>query len=429
MQQHLSLRPQQGGRPSRLRFGAALSLLGLVALVVASTAGACSSEPCVGGYLKEDGTCEGKCDPSLCIQDNTCVGNRCVLECAAHGECLEDGSQACAPAVEDDTGRAIMICKPHEQPTGFGSPCPFGPECKSFGKCNGTGAACNLNAYTPCNGQPCNGGTCPDGSACAVQPCSQADCVAPLACITSGEGDADAYCTKHDCQSDTDCASGYYCGVTHDPHELCGSMNPTKGNSGFCGETTEECIPESALGNGNTLFEGQFCILRKTCLKRDECAPCSTDLDCSLELGQRCAAMPGESQKRCARPCKTSDDCERAYECVPDASAPGGGGVCVHRFGACTGAGQFCEPCLNDTECGSLTGSMACLLRADGNGGCVDAKAELVSCTKDDDCPVAPSGKHAYCDLKAGKCTALPCALYEIDPGTMMPYCAKLGCW
>jgi hypothetical protein len=143
--------------------------------------------------------------------------------------------------------------------------------------------------------------------------------------------------------------------------------------------------------------------------------------------------MPGESQKRCARPCKTSDDCERAYECVPDdASAPANGGVCIHRFGACTGAGKFCEPCLNDTECGSLTGSMACVIRADGNGGCVDAKADLVTCTKDDDCPVAPSGKHAYCNIDntgAGKCSVLPCVLYEINPQTMMPYCTKFGCW
>src|SRR5262249_166069 len=49
---------------------------------------------------------------------------------------------------------------------------------------------------------------------CSVAPqCTDAECK-PMTCLTAGPGDADAYCTKHDCKSDADCPGGYTCGIT-----------------------------------------------------------------------------------------------------------------------------------------------------------------------------------------------------------------------
>ena len=52
----------------------------LAAIVGASLGGfaACSSEECVGGVLV-DGICQGKCEPDLCKDQNTCVDNQCKL--------------------------------------------------------------------------------------------------------------------------------------------------------------------------------------------------------------------------------------------------------------------------------------------------------------------------------------------------------------
>jgi len=394
--------------PNALRFVSALSLL---AFMILGGVGACESEApafCLGGYVTKDHQCEGLCDPEKCLPGNICVENRCVLECDAHSDCLDDGTQNCAPAKEDGTSRDTMTCQPNGKTWGVGYKCPFGDECGNYHSCSTTGEHCDpaqcggaadsckldeVACYARAN---CNIGKCPDGTPCTVFSCSPQECVANLTCITKGDADADAYCSKNDCQSDADCAGGYYCGVTRDPRELCNSM-PQKGNNNICGRVSinTPCIATSDLGNGNTLFEGQDCVLRKTCLKRNECAPCETDLDCSQGIANHCITMPMEAQKRCAKSCAMDEDCGRDFACQAVGDA---GTVCVHRFGACEGSGKFCEPCLDDTDCGPLTGTSVCFTHNDGQRGCGDISYPD-TCMSDADCPTSPSGKHAYCVL------------------------------
>ena len=328
-----------------------------------------------------------------------------MLVCDAHADCAEDGSQDCKPAVEDGTDAAIFACQSNGKSVGIGIECPFETECDGLYSCKTTGESCNP---TQCGGAAdackldtdacyakanCNSGKCPDGSACTVFSCSPQDCVADLVCITKGEGDAEAYCTKRDCVADTDCPGGYYCGAKRDPREICDSK-PQKGNSNICGNVSinTPCIDPSELNE--TLFEGPACALRNTCLKREECAPCETDLDCG-GLANHCIAMPNESTKRCARECATSKDCGRDFACQDIAGA---GNVCVHKFGACVGSGNFCEPCLDDTDCGPLTGTSVCFTHNDGQRGCGDISFPT-SCTSDADCPKSPSGLNALCVL------------------------------
>lgn len=441
-EQHQVHRSQRAPRTT-LRFTAALSLLALFAAI---TIGACSSNDgtsCTDGVIRPDGKCEGKCDPSLCVKDNICVNNRCVLECTSHEDCLPDGSQDCLPASEDDTSRQTMTCQPNGKAFGVGLKCPFGNECQGFLSCPQNGVRCDLQQ---CDGKPetctidqdycagragCTVGKCPNGAACTVLQCKKEECTAPLSCLTKGEGDADAFCTKQDCNADSDCPGGYWCGVTRDPRTVCNSMVPQDVHDAICGSSADACVNAADLGKTDSTFLGQYCILRKTCLKRAECAPCESDLDCSQEPGMHCVAVPGEAmKKRCTRECKADKDCGAAYDCTPiDPNALDKGSTCVPRQGACTGTGKTCEPCVNDTDCGPLDGASYCASFSDGSRGCVN-RADVVgaACTKDDDCPVVASGKHAYCDKQNMKCVRIPCSKIEFDP-QIGEYCGRYGCY
>lgn len=426
----------QGASRPLLRRIHAFLMLGCLAVGAAAASGACStsgdgpgdsSGECIGGVVV-NGVCEGKCKPELCLEGNTCVGNRCVLKCSSHLECYP-GIQDCAPAEEDDTGEKIMVCTGNGRPVGYGAPCPFGVECSGFGSCpDGTPcslAQCNFNPgdcvrdAEACGDDPdCFAGKCSDGSACVVQPCPIEQCTSlGLECRTRGEGDAEAYCAKPHCSTDADCPGGYECAITRDPHAIC-NTNPKKGNNSFCGVTDEACIDRDDFeANGSTFFEGAICLLRKACVKRSQCSPCTSDLDCSLVPGLRCVPIGGEN--RCARSCSRREDCDLDHECVEideETSA------CVPRFGACVGSGNFCEPCVNDEDCGGVGTTMACVTNLRGERACLDL-AFPHECTTDDDCPTSPSGRHGSCNDE-GRCS-LP--LYRRDPRD--PESLVQSCW
>jgi hypothetical protein len=352
-------------------------------------------EQCVGGYLTPDGVCEGKCEPEKCVAENTCVANQCVLKCDSHKDCYLDGSQDCLAAKEDDSAADIMTCQFPGRPAGTGTACPFAVECGNWLACPDQGTC----FASQCAGNPtscvqdedfCKGdascvvGKCPDGSGCRVN-CTT-ECGPWLECQTTGEADADAYCTKRDCATDADCIGGYYCGIVRDPHQVCGS-NPPKGDNSFCGETAEPCVTPGS--DGTSRFEGSLCMLRKSCLKRDQAAPCTTDLDCSQLESQKCVALGGET--RCARTCAQSTDC------LLDATCDLGASACVPKFGAWVGpGGGFCHPCKSDEDCGKNGSTWACSELSGGMRACFD-QSFPDSCTTNADCPQSPSGKSGTC--------------------------------
>lgn len=310
-------------------------------------------DPCLGGVLV-DGVCTAKCDPAKCLENNTCVANTCELTCDSHRDCFGDGSQDCAPAIEDDTNAAITTCQFNGKGAGVGLACPFGPECADPGV---------WNAYA-----------CPDGTKCdpAAPNCASGACQA-LTCTGQGEGDADAYCTSVDCTADSDCPGGFYCELVR----VCDPADPR-----------EPCLDPSAFAdNGAGTLPGPAGGVRNMCIKRAVCAPCETDLDCSQVDGQICADQGGT--KVCAARCAKESDCAPGYGC--DAAA----GACLHKFGSCAGTGKFCEPCQNDLDCGPADGSVYCFA-ADNGAGCFDASFPD-TCTTDADCPLSPSGKHGTC--------------------------------
>jgi hypothetical protein len=348
---------------------------------------------CEGGVIV-NGKCEGKCSPDKCLPGNTCVDNACVLTCTQHADCIV-GQQDCLPAKEDGTGADIMVCTA----TGLGpvgTPCPNKTECATVTACLLSGRSCD---YTQCAGAPCTKddvacgtdtacriGTCPDKTACVVPACSAAECL-PLTCQTNGVGDALAYCTKLDCSDDTQCPGGYACSPIRDPHTICGLM-PPKGNNTTCGKTTEPCIDPSTFGkDGNSYFEGSVCLLRKECQRRDLCAACTTDIDCTIQ-GQHC--VPSGAGNHCLRTCTKTTDCQDGTSCVS--------GSCQPLYGSCEGKGEFCSPCINDEDCGTKGSSVACLDVNNfvGEKGCFDTSFST-ACMVDADCPLSPGGRHGHC--------------------------------
>jgi hypothetical protein len=487
MQRDFSSQHQERGRG--LRFALALGFLAISAAAVTAACSndgevaAGGDNPCVGGIVI-DGVCEGQCTPDKCIAENTCVHNRCRLKCDSHLDCYD--TQDCTADAEDTTNAPVSVCQDHIQATGMGVACPFGNECDMFTCANGTpcdpmacggnpagctvdtvacagnpdctigkcpdqtacvacaecllrfpacpdGSRCDQCGRHPetclvdtvaCGGDPnCNKGRCPDSSPCTVPTCAPSECK-PLSCLTQGEGDAEAYCSKLHCDSDTECPGGYYCGIARDPHAICG-LN--KGNTTFCGQTTEPCIdPASFTQDGANFSEGQECLLRTQCMKRGQCAPCASDLDCSQVASQRCVTIGPDA--RCARNCKTDGDCDPDYFCVanPSPTDPANGS-CVPRFGACKGTGQFCEPCQNDTDCGGPSSTVVCIEGSGGQRACFD-RTFSTSCMSDADCPISPSGKHGEC-FDEGEGYAPGDSVYH---KCYLPYKAaenKYGCW
>ncbi|GAC1352023.1 MAG: hypothetical protein NVSMB1_10790 [Polyangiales bacterium] len=352
---------------------APISLL-FLCVVAAAILPNCSTKPgdaCQGGLIK-NGLCVAKCAPDKCLPSNTCIANACALVCTSHLDCLADGSQTCQPSVEDVTGKAVNVCAASGKAAGIGLPCPNGNECAQG-----------------------------------------------FRCISAGVGDADAYCTNEDCGSDTDCAAGFYCGVARDPHAICGSM-PPKGNSDYCGKTTEPCVEPAHFNDTGTRYvEGPICLLRHVCMKRRGCVACKTDLDCSRVPGQKCATIAGE--QRCAHACARDGDCEADAKC--DLAL----GACVPRAGACKGSGKVCDPCVNDLDCGGVGSTLGCSRVSSSMRACLDY-AFAVTCMGDADCPVVASGKHGAC-LDEARMVKPDNPLYRKCVFPFDPVANKSSCW
>jgi hypothetical protein len=435
----------------------ALFSFGLMAAAAASGAFACGDDTtgtstggsgggggddCSKGVLV-NGVCEGKCEPDLCgFEDNTCVGNRCVLKCTTATDCYADGSQECLPAKEDGTNADILTCQfsgkaAFGEPCSFSDPnddcfrqsdgapllvCPDGGSC-DYGACGG--AACVKDEAFCGNVPGCQRGFCDDGAdpktPCIVPQCPLEQC-RPQKCVSKGDGDVGAYCANPFCQTDDQCGRGYFCAPTRDAHQICNEDPP---QSSFCGLTSEPCIDRANFeANGASYFEGAICLMRNSCFQRGLCDPCTDDIDCGFLADGTCADIGG--QKRCTKTCANNGDCLPNYQCDV------GQGLCLPRLGTCEGDGTFCMPCHDDSDCydgkphkpdGPFWG---CYEGLNGEKGCFDLSFPD-TCTTSNDCPVAPNGTHGHC------LGTHPADGYE--PGTDTCFLTlntsngKFGCW
>jgi len=438
-----------------------------VAIALLNASG-CSTETipgkeCVGGVVNDDGVCESKCESDSCLDGNVCVGNSCRLQCTSHAECWP-GTQDCTVATEDDSEHTVQVCLENGRlptltngfPFGdYGQGCVFGGDVDCSGQfaCpNGLQCAptptcdCQLDEKA-CEGKElCNVGRCVDtGDFCVFNTCDVSECTVFTCQSTGADGDANAYCTHHDCVDDSGCPAGFHCAITRQPNDICGATcdggscsddgsscdsdgDCQVGNSNFCGVTIDACIDPATFGAGNTYFEGSACLLRNTCLKREHCTPCEHNLDCSYASGLVCADRGGT--KVCAEFGELPSDCAsdeviEAYvgasgagatcanaptiDCVdPVTDCPAEGDSCVPRqiclpkSGTCDASNaaegeRFCYHCVDDEDCGGAGSDWTC----SSLGGSSDQTACYnnfnTSCLTDADCPVSPGGRNGEC--------------------------------
>lgn len=479
--------PRPRGR-HRHALAAAALIVAAAATAAVWMAGCIEKEKveCAGGIVI-DGKCYPQCEPDKCLEGNICVDHQCKLVCWSHRDCNHP-FQRCEPPGPDQalSGDPVLVaqagifgvCTDQGRfwlESTYGTPCPNGNECWGTGcpnglecdvnACGGNFQACKPDERACAGAEPCNIGKCEgSGEPCVVTTCEFNECT-PFVCLSEGAGDTEAYCTHHDCQTDADCPGGFYCGVTRDPHDICGptcvggscsddgsacglDLECQKGNNAFCGQTEEPCIePDQFNTNGKQLFEGSRCLLRRTCLKREPCAPCEHNLDCSLDPEMVCLDLGG--QLSCVRFCGSHDDCFGDEACWPSyptceytstlgcaalgADSPDcptfpcvnghcvtiGGQlgapcassaecprqaclerlVCQPRQGSCRGTGGFCDHCIDDTDCGGPETISACIeVNPAGEFACFDASfPDTCPNGSNTECPVAPSGAHGAC--------------------------------
>lgn len=174
-------------------------------------------------------------------------------------------------------------------------------------------------------------------------------------CYGESPTDGNSYCTRFSCETDRDCAAGYWCATV---------------NVGPNVATTKRTTHDT----------------QTVCLKRTYCATCKVDLDCPPLDGRPQHCAPDQlGGSFCTPECKTSTNCNFEAKCV-DVGV--GAKVCYPRAGACTGDGSLCAPCRSDADCGddgicvkgAYTTERSCAKKAPGDcqsgeaqGGCAQS--------------------------------------------------------
>jgi hypothetical protein len=226
---------------------------------------------------------------------------------------------------------------------------------------------------------------------------TECDAASGFTCLGAGVGDTDAYCSAA-CGVDTDCPTGFFCDTIQD-------------------------------SSGNT---GPFCV------RRQFCAPCTTDADCLTIPGQICAHDPS-GEMTCTQVCDpNSDSCPWGNATVcgmfdPARAEP----ICAHRFQSCHGTGKSCEPCVRDSDCprgicygSSYTGERWCIddsVTCD----CTGLTTTQHICENGNGCPRTPGGLEMSCyDFSRGAGDPLAHACFQANTtGSSDLASPQAGCW
>ncbi|MGZ3440534.1 MAG: hypothetical protein ACXVDD_13520 [Polyangia bacterium] len=281
-----------------------------------------------------------------CLADKDCnvKGQRCVAgvnggaKICTHACSGQTGEQGCPIGYDctasDATAPTVLTC--NKEPYAFdatsGAPLLFGKDCSLQG---GTTQG-EWDAACAATGDPAPSPTCHH----AADPDSRATPKAPL------RNDAHAYCTGG-CNSDADCPVDMRCGADYD---------------------------------GNT-----------KCLRRAFCDPCVMNDNCTGD-NDACVPTSDGSSRYCTKSCASPYDCGGVQghflSCAATTDSLGTSAMfCLHKFGACVGTGQVCDPCRVEGDCANGTHCVGNL--ATGERMCTK------SCVMDSECA---SNKPTGCD-------------------------------
>jgi len=340
----------------------------------AGDAGACSDCAPSGRYTPCEESSE--CDEA---HGFSCVNGECSYECRTHADCAEVGHCDLVTV----GGERRYFCQRDEAPPTPGE------------------------LYT----------ACPKGDECAEG----------AVCVGAGPGDLDAYCSV-DCNTDSDCADGYYCGVI--------GRVPCEDACGVAGDPENpSCVPADQIGVLQTYHCGELGgVERSVCRQREFCATCETDADCLAVPNQVCA-RDGSGEKICTKLCDPAvRSCPwgNASECG-NFDAELGVPTCGHRFGSCHGQGQTCEPCRGNADCpggacatSQFTGERWCI---NFDTHCECEKVDQSGTCDDGGCPPSPGGLDIICIGDPSSTLANTCYAGNSATDGLLGSSLQIGCW
>jgi hypothetical protein len=419
---------------------------GLLAVILLGLGGALGVAGCEDDCQGDD--CN-RCSDSDCGENQRCVENKCRDACTQDLDC--PGVELCRYQFYNETqlycvlvpgtvvpdaggpvtGRFVDCESDAECDTEHGFscmegecnyPCRSHADCVGMGHCDSRVVEGQRQNYCVRDGELPKPGAlytaCPNGS----------ECLDPNLCLSAGPGDLDAYCTV-DCSNDDDCLPGYYCGNIR--------RGPCEDMCGFQGQPTNpRCVPTDQIGEGLPYQCGDLGLTRSVCRQRDFCSPCESDADCLAVPNQVCARDAG-GEKICTRLCDPSfKSCPwgNAAECdVFDTDL--GQPTCSHRYGACRGAGEVCEPCTVDADCPNgvcyaqqFTGERWCI-NFGTECACPDGPDSTGTCD-DGGCPDSPGGVTVLCVGEPSSDLFNVCyAGNSSGTGSLLGDSPQTGCW
>jgi hypothetical protein len=241
------------------------------------------------------------------------------------------------------------------------------------------GTACSADKDCNLEGQTCAGGICTH--TCQGQFGDQG-CPIGFNC-TAAAGRTDLTCNKTPFSVDTTSGQptllGKSCAVDHTACDNSGVEgaacrfieSPTVKGMPFMDDPHAFCSAPCDSDTQCPFF--MYCAKdwdgNQKCLQRDACAPCTYNDNCNADGSGRfaCVAATKGEGKYCTPKCNYDTDCpgsavadanfvKNYLTCQEGTDANGNGGrFCYHRFGACVGEGNICDPCRNDADCAAST--------------------------------------------------------------------------
>ena len=135
--------------------------------------------------------------------------------------------------------------------------------------------------------------------------------------------------------------------------------------------------------------------MAKRCVRRAFCSSCVVDANCPPELAL-CVPTKDGTARYCTKSCDSTGDCggvqNSAQTCAAAKSAVGADvKACLHRFGACVGKGNMCDPCRSDEDCAAS--SKQCILNS-----ATSERFCSKRCTSDATCTATAGGNLTGCD-------------------------------
>ena len=288
----------------------------------------------------------------------TVIGTPCIVD----KDCNVAG-QRCVAGVNGGPTICTHGCTGQSGDNG----CPIGYDCSAVDPTNPADLTCNKETYAF---DATTGAPLLFGKDCSLQGgTTQAEW--DTACANTGDPAPNPTCHH---APDPDSRTNPPSPIRNDAHAYC---------TGGCTRDSDCPVDMSCAGDVDGVSR---------CLRREFCDPCWMNDNCTGE-NDACVPTADGSSRYCTKSCGSAYDCGGAQgtflSCAATTDSLGTNATfCLHKYGACVGTGQICDPCRAQSDCANGTRCYSNL--ATGERMCTK------SCTMDSQCA---SDKPTGCDF------------------------------